>query len=289
MPERPDLEYVVPILDRETRGLTINAVAVRKPVVLRVTVPGTPDELLIGQRIESVTRRAHFVLFTLAGKPPLEIAINPMLAGRFALDPARSRTRADVAVALSLSDGRVLRYRDDVQMGKFYLLAKGAWSKAPGLEKIGVDVLDDGAFPLEKLRELARQRRDQVKVFLMDKSAIDAFGNAYADEVLWEARIHPKTMARRLTEDELGRLHVAIVGVLRNASDTIRQRQPALDEKLRDFLNVRGHAGEPCPRCGAKLRRARVRADDSIFCPQCQPDARGTSIVDWRKLGGDSG
>lgn len=286
MPERPDLEYVVPILDRETRGLTINAVAVRKPVVLRVTVPGMPDELLIGHRIESVTRRAHFVLFKLGGKPALEIAINPMLAGRFALDPAGSRARADVAVALSLSDGRVLRYRDDVQMGKFYVLAKGAWSKAPGLEKIGVDVLDDGAFPLEKLRELARQRRDQVKVFLMDKSAIDAFGNAYADEVLWQARIHPKTMARRLTDDELNRLHVAIVGVLRNASETIRQRQPALDEKLRDFLNVRGRAGEPCPRCGAKLRRARVRADDSIFCPQCQPDSRGTSIVDWRKLGG---
>lgn len=284
MPERPDLEYVVPILDRETRGLTIDAVDVRKPVVLRLTVAGTPESLLRGRRIDAVTRRAHFVVIAVAGDPPLEIAVNPMLAGRFALEPARSRTRADVAVALSLSDGRVLRYRDDVQMGKFYVITKGSWSKVPGLEKIGVDVLDERAFTPDTLREMARGRRDQVKVFLMDKSAIDAFGNAYADEVLWEARIHPKKMARSLDDGELARLHAAIVSVLRHACETIRERQPPLDEKLRDFLNVRGRAGEPCPRCGAKLRRARVRADDAIFCPTCQPDARGTSIVDWRKL-----
>jgi formamidopyrimidine-DNA glycosylase len=284
MPERPDLEYVVPILDRETRGLTIAAVEVRKPVVLRLTVAGTPEALLCGRRIESVRRRAHFVVFSLDGAAPLEIAVNPMLAGRFALEPGRSRTRADVALALSLSDGRVLRYRDDVQMGKVYVIDRGAWDKAPGLQSIGVDVLDERVFTLAKLSELARRRRDQVKVFLMDKSAIDAFGNAYADEVLWEARIHPKRMARTLDDEELERLHRAIVGVLRNACDTIRRRKPPLDEKLRDFLNVRGRAGEPCPRCGTKLRRARVRADDSIFCPQCQPDVRGTSIVDWRKL-----
>lgn len=286
MPERPDLEYVIPILDQETAGARIEAVTVRKPVVLRLTIAGKIDELLVGRRIEAVERRAHFFVFRLDGTPALELAVNPMLAGRFVLAPVSSRSPADVAVALLLSGGRVLRYRDDVQMGKFYVIEKGAWRKVPGLEKIGVDVLDERAFPLAKLRELARQRRDQVKVFLMDKTAIDAFGNAYADEVLWEARIHPKKMARSLSDAETERLHAAIVGVLHRATDTIRQRQPPLDEKLRDFLNVRGRAGEPCRRCGSKLRRARVRADDSIFCPQCQPDSRGTSIVDWRKLEG---
>jgi formamidopyrimidine-DNA glycosylase len=284
MPERPDLEYIVPILDAQTRGLTIAAVEVRKPVVLRVTLEGIPERLLCGRRIVAVRRRAHFVLFELGGDSALEIAVNPMLAGRFALAPQRSRAPADVAVAWTLSDGRVLRYRDDVQMGKVYVIAQGAWEKVPGLKTVGVDVLDDRAFPLSKLNELARARRDQVKVFLMDKTALDAFGNAYTDEVLWEARIHPKRMARTLTEEELERLHAAIGSVLRNASETIRLRQPPLDEKVRDFLNVRGRDGEPCRRCGTKLRRARVRADDSIFCPECQVDTRGTSIVDWRRL-----
>jgi formamidopyrimidine-DNA glycosylase len=286
MPERPDLEYVVPILNRETAGLRIEAVAVRKPVVVRLTVAGTPEGLLVGRRIEAVERRGHFFLFRLDGERALDIAVNPMLAGRFSLDPGRSRTRADVAVALSLSDGRVLRYRDEVQMGKVYVVDKARWDKVPGLQSVGADVLDPTAFSPESLTALARARRDQVKVFLMDKSAIDAFGNAYADEVLWEARIHPKKMARSLNAEELERLHGAMVGVMHRACKTIRERRPAIDEKLRDFLNVRGRAGEPCARCGTKLRRARVRADDAIFCPQCQPDDRGTSIVDWRTLGG---
>lgn len=274
VPERPDLEYVVPILNQEVAGSTIEAVAVRKPVVLRLTVPGNLDQLLTGRRIEAVERRAHFFLFRLDGEPALELAVNPMLAGRFALVPAASRAPADVAVALKLSGGRVLRYRDDVQMGKFYVIEKGAWHKVPGLEKIGVDVLDEVAFPLGKLRELARQRRDQVKVFLMDKTAIDAFGNAYADEVLWEARIHPKKMARSLSDEELGRLHAAIVGVLRHARDTIRGRRPPLDEKLRDFLNVRGHAGEPCPRCGAKLEAIHFKDYVMSYCPEEQTGGR---------------
>src|SRR5262245_48642166 len=126
MPERPDLEYVVPILDQELRRKTIRGVRVRKPVVLRIAVPGTPQELFIGQRVRAVRRRAHFVLFELEGTPALEVVVSPMLAGRFALADRGSRLPADVAVMWLLSDGRELRYRDDVQMGKVYVIAAGA-------------------------------------------------------------------------------------------------------------------------------------------------------------------
>ena len=284
MPERPELEYVVPILDRELRGLEIAGVRVRKPVVLRLLVAGTPDRLLLGRRFDGVTRRAHFVLFALAGTPPLELVVHPMLAGRFALSAAADRAPADLALGLQLGDGREPRYRDDVQMGKVYLVAPSDRGKVPGLSTIGVDVLDPTLFTIDRFLELARRRRDQVKVFLLDKSVLDAMGNAYADEVLWAARIHPKAMVRKLSDDELVRLHGAIVEVLRNGRDEVARRQLPIDEKVRDFLEVRGREGQPCRRCGSKLRRARVHADDSIFCPACQPDSRGSSIVDWRKL-----
>ncbi len=283
MPERPELDYVAPILDRELRGRGIAAVRVRKPVVMRLAVAGTPETLLVGRTINGVTRRGHFVLFALGGEPEIEIAVAPMLAGRFELAPATARTRADIAVAFGLDDGRELRYRDDVQMGKVYVLARGDHAKAPGLAHVGVDVLGPG-FTRARFHELAARRRDQVKVFLLDKSALDAIGNAYADEILWTAGIHPKTMVRRLDADALDRLRDAIVAVLRHACAVVAERRPAIDEKVRDFLNVRGRAGAPCPRCNNKLRKARVRADDAIFCPRCQPDARGTSIVDWRRV-----
>jgi formamidopyrimidine-DNA glycosylase len=284
VPERPDLDYVVPVLDRELRGRTVVGVRVRKPVVLRIAVPGTPEDLLTNATFAGVRRRGHFVLFDLKDPVKLEIAVSPMLAGRFAVAAGGDRTPGALAVGLALDDGRELRYRDDVQMGKFYVIARGAWEQVPGLATVGVDVLDAAAFTRDTFLALAKKRRDQVKVFLMDKAALDSMGNAYADEVLWEAKLHPKRMVRSLQPEELQRLFEAIPRVLAHAGRVIAERRPATEEKRRDFLHVRGRSGEPCHRCGAKLRTARVHADDSVFCPVCQPDVRGTAIVDWRRL-----
>jgi len=284
VPERPELEYVAPILDRELADKQITGLRIKKPVVLRLLRLGTPEQLLLGRSFAGVIRRGHFLVFGLAGEPEIDIAIHPMLAGRFALAASADRVPGDLAVGFHLQDGRELRYRDDVQMGKVYVVGREEWEKVPGLSAIGVDVLDKRAFTRGRFRQLARRRRDQVKVFLLDKSALDALGNAYADEVLWAAQIHPKAMVRKLGDDDLDRLHDAIVEVLGEARAEVARRQPPLDEKVRDFLNVRGRSGEPCKRCGSKLRRARVHADDAIFCPQCQPDERGSSIVNWRKV-----
>ena len=283
MPERPDLEYVVPILAAELRGAEIAAVRVDKPVVLRVLLPEKVEGLLVGRKIGPIVRRAHFVRIALEGDPPLEIVVSPMLAGRFTIAPASSKAPRDTAMTFELRDGRALRYRDDVQMGKVYVLARDALDAVPGAAKIGVDVLDPKAFTLAAFLALARTRRDQAKVFLMDKSALDAMGNAYADEVLFEAGIHPKAMVRSLPAEDLGRLHAAIVTVLGDARATIAQRKPPIDEKVRDFLKVRGRPGEPCVRCGTKLRRAGVHGHDAIFCPECQPDGRKNVLLDWRK------
>jgi formamidopyrimidine-DNA glycosylase len=279
MPERPDLEYVVPILRSELDGRKVTAVRVKKPVVLRVAVPGKFEDLVPGKRFGAVTRRAHFVVFALA---PYELVVAPMLAGRFAFAEIGGKGVGDLAVAFELDDGRELRYRDDVQMGKVYLIEAGAWDVVPGLAKIGIDVLGP-AFTRAAFRALARKRRDQAKIFLMDKTALDAMGNAYADEILFAARIHPKTFVKTLSDKDLDELHDAIVDVLGSARATIAERKPALDEKLRDFLKVRGRHGEPCPRCGAKIRAAGVHGHDADFCPECQPATRKSGIVDWRK------
>jgi len=207
-----------------------------------------------------------------------------MLAGRFTLAAPGDKRPADLALTLGLSDGRELRYRDDVQMGKAYVIPAGRWAEVPGLATVGVDVLDAKIFTRARFREIARKRKDQVKVFLMDKSALDAMGNAYADEVLFEARIHPKTFVRSLSDEDLDRLHDAVVKVLRDARAEVAKRKGPIDEKVRDFLKVRNRHGEACPRCGATIRRAGVHGHDAFYCPECQPDARGSAIVDFRRV-----
>lgn len=288
MAERPDLDYAVPILRRELVGRRIASVRVKKPVVLRLALPGTPAEMLVGRAFESVARRAHFALFELSAvgdQAPADLVIAPMLAGRFALHAADERAPGDLAVAFALDDGRELRYRDDVQMGKVYVVPRGQHGLVPGLERIGVDALDAAAFTLDRFRALVRSRRDQAKVFLMDKSALDALGNAYADEVLFAAGIHPKTWMKSLSDEEVERLHRAIPDVLASAAVELERRRPPIEEKLRDFLSVRGRHRQPCPRCGTPIRTAGVHGHDAYFCPQCQPETRKSAIVSWDKLG----
>lgn len=288
MAERPDLDYWLPILERELAGRRIRGVRVKKPVVLRLALPGTPAELLVGRGFGRVFRRGHFAVFELDGGGsvgPADLVIAPMLAGRFALHEARERAPGDLAVAFELDDARELRYRDDVQMGKVYVIPHGERRLVPGLESVGVDVLDPAAFTFDRLRALARARRDQAKVFLMDKSALDAMGNAYADEALFAAGIHPKTWVKSLGDEELARLHRAIPDVLARANAEIEERKPPIEEKLRDFLSVRGKNRQPCPRCGTPIRTAGVHGHDAFFCPQCQPETRKSAIVSWDKLG----
>ena len=116
----------------------------------------------------------------------------------------------------------------------------------------------------------------------MDKRALDSIGNAYADEILFEAGLHPKTFCRKLSHDDAVRLHDAIVKVMREAVEEVARRGEDIDVKVRDFLKVR--LKDVCPRCGSKLRKAGVRGMDSYFCPRCQPATR-SGLVDWTKTG----
>jgi formamidopyrimidine-DNA glycosylase len=277
MPERPDLEYVVPRLAEACIGQTVTAAVVRNPVVMRMMVAGGVGEVLPGKTISAVHRRAHFVDFELDG---LRLVVSPMLAGRFLLcDSSKRKAKAD-ALILTLSDGSELRYRDDVQMGKVYVCEVP--DSIPGYANIGVDVLSR-AFTLTVFKKLVKKRRDQIKLMLKDKSALDSMGNAYADEVLWEAKVHPKVRCNQLTDEQIKALHKAIVKVLRTATKTIAKREPALDEKLRDFLKVRNRKGKPCPRCGDTIRAAGVRGFDAFFCPTCQKQG-GRGFIDWSRV-----
>lgn len=276
MPELPDLLHVVARLREALAGEAVRSERVREPVVLRFLVPGNLS-LLLGRTVEDVFRKSHMVVLRAEG---LDLAVNPMLAGRFRLAAAGEKDEATLCFALGFGE-RELRYLDDKRMGKAYLLPRDDWQAIPGLQAGGVDVLSPEFTP-ERFVSLLRHRRDQVRAFLLDKKALDSLGNAYADEVLFEAGIHPKTLCRALSHDDALRLHAAVVKVMREAAEEVARRDEPVEVKVRDFLKVRGR--EVCPRCGGKVRRAGVRGQDSYFCPRCQPATRA-GFVDWTRTG----
>jgi formamidopyrimidine-DNA glycosylase len=281
VPERPDLEYLIPRLADGIVGRSFQETRVCDPVVVRVGAEGTLDTLLRGRRVVALRRRLHFVVFDL-DPGELTLAVHPMLAGRFRVGARSGAEPRDTCVIWHMSDQVEVRYADDVRMGKVILMPSARMDTVPGWSPVGTDVTGPGWGP-NTLRALLKGRRDQVKLFLMDKSAVDAFGNAYADEVLWAAGIHPKRRCSELSAPEVDRLAASMPAVLQEAAAEVQRRAPPLDEKVRDFLHVRRKAGEPCSRCGAKVRTVGVRGHDAFFCPICQPDVAGRGLVDWRR------
>jgi formamidopyrimidine-DNA glycosylase len=154
-------------------------------------------------------------------------------------------------------------------MGKVYLSPAGSYSAIPGFLTQGLDVLSAG-FTLEAFRALAAGRRQQVRVFLMDQGALSAIGNAYADEILFAARLHPKTGCHQLGAEEVERLYQAVREVLAWGAAEVEAAGEPLEVKVRGHLKVRNRRGQPCPACGTPIRRAGVLGYDAYYCPRCQ-------------------
>jgi formamidopyrimidine-DNA glycosylase len=203
-----------------------------------------------------------------------------MLAGRLQIAPRADRAVKPIphlCFSLLLDSGEWLRYGDDKKMGKVYLTEEGRFEAIPGYDTQGVDVLSP-AFTRDAFEKLIKGRRHQVRVFLMDQAALSAIGNAYADEILFTAGIHPKTSCASLSPAARARLHESIMSVLAWGIDEVRKAGQEIDVKVRGHMRVRGRKDQPCPVCGTTIRRAGVLGYDAFFCPACQPATRKQQI-----------
>jgi formamidopyrimidine-DNA glycosylase len=240
--------------------------------------------VLVGRTLESVERRGHFMRFAL--DDGLVLVVNAMLVGRYRLvAPGTESPKKDprsLAIALVFEDAPELQYLDDKRMGKVYVARAEDENTIPIYGQLGLDVLSP-AFTREALAAVIAKRRDQVRAFLMDKRALASIGNAYADEILFAAGLHPKTFCNKLAPAEVDALHAAIGRVLRDAIDEIRRRDEPIEIKVRDFLKVRGRDGKPCLVCGTTIRAVRVGDGDACFCPHCQRETRKL-FVNWTRL-----
>jgi formamidopyrimidine-DNA glycosylase len=200
--------------------------------------------------------------------------VHCMLSGRFQTAGAGEKPIGHLCFALELDDGSFLRYGDDKKMGKVYVAPEGLHEGIPGYDTQGVDIVSDG-FSFEVFESLIRGRRHQARVFLMDQTALSAVGNAYADEILFAAGIHPKTPCNTLSEEDRRKLHECIRSVMAWGIEEVEKADRPIEEKVRGHVKVRGRHGESCPVCGTKIRREGVLGYDAFYCPRCQPDRRG--------------
>jgi len=291
MPELPDLVHVEAGLRAAVVGKRIASARTGDPTVLRIMVTEPFPAVLAGRTLTGVERRGHFMRFAL--DHDLVVVVNAMLVGRYRLvprGPTAEAAKADpkkkdprsLALALVFEGAPELHYLDDKRMGKVYVARAADEATIPIYGQLGADVLSP-AFTREAFGKLIARRRDQVRAFLMDKRALASIGNAYADEILFAAGLHPKTFCNKLAPADVDALHAAIGRVLTDAIAEIRRRDEPIEVKVRDFLKVRGRDGKPCVVCGTTIRAVRVGDGDACFCPHCQRETRKL-FVNWTRL-----
>jgi len=270
VPELPDLTVVAEEIGTRLAGRTVLEATAPHPLLMRAT----PDEVggLAGTTLGAARRRGKFLLLEFARDGAVDrlLAANPMLAGRFWITATRERVRARTGMRLRLDGDEDLRYVDREMLGKLYLVAPGDMDAIPGWAEMGPDA-DDPELTIDVFRQRIRRHPGELKPLLRNPRFVAGIGNAYSDEILWEARLAPFRKRSTLADDDIGRLYDAMRSVLADAIDRIRRSVPPdIETQDRSFLKVHLRGGQPCPRCGRELRQIGGR-EATTFCRNCQP------------------
>ena len=271
MPELPELEVVCEVLQQRIVGQSIADVQVLPPgglIVVRDMTGRGLAPALVERAVTGIARRGKFLLFEFGdAQPTLHLLINPKLTGRLQLAEPADKRLPKTLVVFSLSNGRQLRYADQKQMGQLYLVENP--QQVPEYAGLGPEALE---IPDEAFRARLKHFRGEIKGILTRGDFVAGIGNAYADEILWTARLHPFRKRTELTAEETGRLYEAMRSTLLDATERVRILMGEhIQLEPREFMAVHMKTGEPCPRCGAPISLIGANQRITNFCRHCQP------------------
>jgi len=271
MPELPLLEVLKDTLAERLRGRPVRGARALRPGILKTVAP--PLDALVGRSVTGTGRRGKHLILSFGDE--LHLVMHLMLTGRLVFSSSGSRATKATGFVLEFEDGGELR------------LIEGGTTKRAGVHVVadpldvervasaGIEPLSP-AFTVAALAALAAGRRRQAKKLLTDQREIAGIGSAYADEILFEAKLSPLRYVNRLSLDEVTALHRAVGVVLRRATEELR-REASNRPNLRDLhphANVYQRTGEPCTRCATPIAEIRYAQTRTYYCPSCQAGGR---------------
>ena len=270
MPELPEVELTRRGLQRHLAGSQIVSLVLRNPA-LRWPVPQSLAAQLTGQRIEGVRRRAKYLIVDCAAGG---LIVHLGMSGSLRVLPVDAEVEKHDHFDIVLDGGRLLRFTDPRRFGSL-LWGGTEVDSHPLLKSLGCEPLE-ATFDAAHLYDAAKGKRTTIKQFLMDSRKVAGIGNIYANEALFRARIHPKTLAGRIGLARMERLVQAI-------KHTLNLALKAGGSSLRDFVDsdgapgsfqlqyrVYGRSGRPCRHCGALIRSIRQGGRATFYCASCQ-------------------
>jgi formamidopyrimidine-DNA glycosylase len=270
MPELPDVEIFKRALDEHGVGRVIEHVAVPDPGSLEGATATALQRRLKDRRLSASSRHGKvlFAEFEDAVTLAMHFGTNGSLRALRAKEHEPSSTR----ILFAFSDGERLAYVNPRRIG--HVCVTDSPMGFIATEQMGPDALHP-AFDEKAFAAMLAKRRQPIKAVLMDQGRIAGIGNIYADEILFQARLHPGLIAQSLNVATRGRLFEAMQLVLRTAIACGAGAEAFTDRLPKGFLLPERHAGGHCPRCGSALTIDKRGGRTSFHCQKCQPEPKG--------------
>ncbi len=269
MPELPEIRAMSERLDEVVAGAAFERADVLQFSSLKTYAP-RPDELA-GATAIGVGNFGKFSIVRFEDDRRLLVHLSQ--GGRVDVEAPPKQTKPR---------GSVVRLRfagqPSILVKEFGTQRKaGWWVLAAGddgpLVRLGPEALSPEADELLRTSEDTRR----VHTILRDQRTIAGLGRGYTDDVLHEAQLSPTSQLGKLDAEQRERLVVAIHTILDRALVAERKRTGGLPTKIGDHFTVHNRAGEPCPRCGADLRRVSYESHEVTYCPTCQTGGKRLS------------
>jgi formamidopyrimidine-DNA glycosylase len=267
MPELPDVEVYREQLERRVRGHRLTGIRLASPFLLRSVA--VPLSAAIGHEVRGVRRLGKRLVFALEGE--LFLAIHLMISGRLHWKEPGAPVPGRVGLcAFDFDDGTLtLTEASRKRRAALHLVAGEA-----GLRELDAGGLEPLRATLSDFREALLRENHTLKRSLTDPRLFSGIGNAYSDEILWEARLSPVQLTGNLSDEAIARLFEATQTSLTAWLERLRtEAGDGFPEKVtafREGMAVHGRYKQPCPRCGSPVQRIRRAENEVNYCATCQ-------------------
>ncbi len=280
MPEYPDIVVYIEALEKRILGHRLKSVLVSSPFLLRTATP--PVSSLEGKEVVELRRLGKRICFGFEND--FWLVLHLMIAGRLHWKERAKTPKASASKSLG-SKTRLAAF--EFSNGTLTLTEAGTQKRASlhvfaneaelaKLDPGGLELFAaDGSFvDLKTFATALQSANHTLKRALTDPRLFSGIGNAYSDEILFQARLSPIKLTQKLDDEEVARLHGAVRDTLIEWVERLRSETgAAFPEKVtafREEMAVHGRYKLPCPRCGAKVQRIRYASNETNYCPICQ-------------------
>jgi formamidopyrimidine-DNA glycosylase len=271
VPELPDIVIYIEALEKRILGQVLEKIRVVSPFLLRTTDP--PLAGAEGKRVRELRRVGKRIAIGIDEE--IWLVLHLMIAGRLHWQKRGAKvSRPRGLAAFDFSNGTLVWTEAGSQKRASLHVVHGE-AGLRALDPGGLEVLE---VDVDRFAAVLTAENHTLKRALTDPRSFSGIGNAYSDEILFEARLSPLALTQKLKREEIERLFTAVrTTLLRWVQELRAETGEGFPEKVtafREHMAAHGRYKEPCVRCGGKIQRIRYASNETNYCPHCQTNGK---------------